>query len=73
MFRLLGFIFGLVALLVMLIGLVPLLGWLNWVNIPLAVVGLIFSSIGRSAGGRTMNSVAIIFGILRLIFGGGIV
>lgn len=71
--RFFGVILGIVSLLIMLIALVPMLGWLNWVNIPIATIGLIFSSIGNSGGGKTMNSIAIIFGILRLIFGGGIV
>ncbi len=71
--KLLGMVFGIFSLLVMVLGLIPLLGWLNWLNIPIAVIGLILSSIGKSSGGKTMCVVAIIFGILRLIFGGGIV
>ncbi|MBC7553057.1 MAG: hypothetical protein H7257_03665 [Taibaiella sp.] len=70
--RLIGSVMGVICLLLMLVGLVPLLGWVNWINIPVAIVGLIFSSMGGSAGGRTMCSVAIIVGILRLIFGGGL-
>jgi len=56
----------------MLLAFIPLLGWLNWFLIPVAIIGLIISSISASSAGKTMCAVAIIFGILRLIFGGGI-
>ncbi len=73
MFKLLGFIFGLVSLIIMLVAFIPLVGWLNWLNIPIATIGLIFSSIGGSSSGKTMNGMAIIVGVLRLMWGGGIV
>ena len=70
--KIIGFIFGVVCLIAMLIAFIPLLGWLNWIVIPLAVVGLIISSLVNSRSGKTMCIVVIIFGIFRLIFGGGL-
>jgi len=70
--KFLGLLFGILAALGMLLGFIPLLGWLNWLNIPLAIIGLIFSAIAKSSGGKVLCSVAIIFGILRLILGGGV-
>ncbi len=71
--KIIGSLFGIVCLLGMLIAFIPLLGWLNWLVIPLAVVGLIVSSLVKSSSGKTMCIVVIIFGILRLMFGGGLV
>lgn len=72
MLRIIGSLFGIVSLVLMLVAFLPLLGWLNWLVIPFAVIGLIISSLGHSSGGRTMNGVAIIVGIIRLVWGGGI-
>jgi hypothetical protein len=72
MLRILGSLFGIISLILMLVAFVPLLGWLNWLVIPFAVIGLIISSLGNSTGGRAMNGVAIIVGIIRLVWGGGI-
>ncbi len=68
-----GRIFGILSLIIMIIGLIPLFGWLNWVGIPLAILGLVLSIIGKSSGGKTICAVAIIVGLLRLIMGGGII
>lgn len=68
----LGLILGILAALGMLLAFIPLLGWLNWLNIPFAILGLIFSVIGKSRGGTILCIVAILFGILRLALGGGI-
>jgi uncharacterized membrane-anchored protein YitT (DUF2179 family) len=73
MLKFLGRLFGIVALLGMLLGFVPLFGWFNWINIPLAIIGLLFSAIGKSKGGLTISAIAILFGLLRLILGGGII
>ncbi len=70
--RILGTLWGIISLIIMLVAFIPLLGWLNWISIPIATLGLIFSSIVNSRNGKTMCIVAIIFGILRLMFGGGI-
>ncbi len=68
----LGLILGILAALGMLLAFIPLFGWLNWLNIPFAILGLIFSVIGKSRGGTILCIVAILFGILRLALGGGI-
>ena len=79
----LGLIIGILAIVVMIIGFFPCLGSLNWINIPIAVIGLIISIIAYSTlktndakGGviaaLILNGVAIFFGLLRLILGGGV-
>jgi hypothetical protein len=70
--KVVGSLLGILSLLGMLIAFIPLLGWLNWIVIPFAIIGLIICSIANSSGGKTMCIVAIIFGILRLMFGGGL-
>lgn len=67
-----GRLFGIVALLLMVIGLIPFFGWLNWIGIPLSILGLFLSAIGKSNGGMVICAVAIIVGLLRLFIGGGI-
>lgn len=68
-----GRLFGILALIGMVLGMIPLLGWLNWFNIPLAILGLLLSILGKSKGGIIICVVAIFFGLIRLIMGGGIV
>lgn len=68
-----GRLFGILALIGMVLGMIPLLGWLNWINIPLAILGLLLSIIGKSKGGIIICVVAIFFGLIRLIMGDGIV
>ena len=70
--KLVSVILGIVSLFGMLLAFIPLFGWLNWFLIPFATIGLIISSIAESGGGKIMCVVTILFGILRLIFGGGI-
>ncbi|MFZ4263261.1 hypothetical protein ACFRAE_14570 [Sphingobacterium sp. HJSM2_6] len=71
--KLLGRLFGIFAIIGMLLGMIPLLGWLNWLNIPFAILGLVFSILGKSKGGIIICIVAIFLGLLRLIIGGGII
>lgn len=72
MMKTLGLILGILAALGMLLGFIPLLGWLNWVNIPFAMIGFIVSVLGKSRPGTILTAGAIVFGILRLMLGGGI-
>ena len=67
-----GIILGVISLIIMLVGLIPLLGWLNWISIPVAIIGLIFSAFGKKSNGLKICGIVVIFGILRLILGGGI-
>jgi hypothetical protein len=80
--QIIGLILGIFAVITMFIAFIPLLGWMNWVNIPFAVLGLIFSLIGvatskgnRNAGisGIILCGIAIAFGILKLKTCGGFV
>ena len=68
-----GRIFGILALIGMVLGMIPLLGWLNWFTIPLAILGLVLSLIGKSTGGTVLCLLAIAFGVFRLVIGGGII
>jgi hypothetical protein len=68
----LSVIFGIFSVLGMLLGFIPFLGWFNWLNIPFAIIGLIFALISNSRNGKILNIIAIVIGIVRLIMGGGI-
>lgn len=81
--QILSLIWGILAILGMLIGFIPCLGAYNWINIPFAALGLIFSIIAvvnanpgesKSSGtaGLIMCASAVIFGVFRLMLGGGI-
>jgi hypothetical protein len=60
---------------------IPFLGWLNWLNIPIAGLGLILCIIGVGKGknkgigtaGIVINIILIVFGVIRLSLGGGII
>lgn len=76
-------IFGILAIVGMIIGFFPCLGSLNWLNIPFAAVGLIISIVaasqtpinqpkGNAIAGIVLCSVAMLFGLIRLIAGGGV-
>jgi len=71
--KLIGRIFAIITVVLMLVAFIPLLGWLNWLVIPFAIVGLLFSVIGKSTGGTVICCVAIVLGMLRLMLGGGII
>jgi hypothetical protein len=78
-----AFVWGLLSLAGLMVAFFPCLGSLNWLNIPFAGVGLIISLIavntastqdrGKATTGVALCSIAIVFGIIRLIAGGGIV
>jgi hypothetical protein len=66
---------------VLLLTIVPFLGWINWLNIPAALLGLIFSLIGTATGKHKGAGIAgiviccgvILFGALRLKACGGFI
>lgn len=78
----LSLIWGILAVCGMAIAFIPCLGSLNWLNIPFSVVGLIISVIalatspegkkGGAIGGLVLCAIATMFGIIRLVAGGGI-
>lgn len=81
--QVLSLVWGILAGIGMLVAFFPCLGSLNWLNIPFAAIGLIISIIalsttkqsskGGSIAGIIICAVAMIFGILRLIAGGGVI
>tara|TARA_Y100000588_G_C13828458_1_gene742523 strand:+ start:75 stop:323 length:249 start_codon:yes stop_codon:yes gene_type:complete len=80
--QVLSLVIGILAAVMMLIGFIPCLGALNWLNIPFAVLGIIISSIslataenrpkGGSIAGLVCSGMALIFGGIRLLLGGGV-
>lgn len=80
-----GLIIGILAILGMFLAFIPCIGALNWINIPFAVLGLILSiisfdqerraglSTGTSLAGIIMCAIAIFFGLIRLVLGGGVI
>ena len=76
-----GFIFAILSGLVLLLTIIPFLGWINWLNLPFAVLGLIFSLIGvataknkgLAVAGMVICGIVIILGLLRLKSCGGFI
>jgi hypothetical protein len=75
-------VLGIISIFGMLFAFIPCLGIFNWLNIPFAMIGLIISILayneedespkGNAIGGIFMCAIAIFFGSIRLIIGGGI-
>ncbi len=63
---------GVVALVIALVGFIPLLGILNWFAIPIALIGLIIGMFDARTSGRNFNAVVLVFSVVRLFLGGGI-
>lgn len=70
--NIISLLIGFVALILAAIAFFPLLGWANWVIIPLAVIGLGIGATSDRTGGRNLNIVVIVIGLVRLSIGGGI-
>jgi hypothetical protein len=78
----LSLVWGILALIGMFVAFLPCLGSLNWLNIPFSAMGLIISIIalvadkterkGGAVAGVILCSVAVLFGLIRLIAGGGV-
>lgn len=81
--QVLSLVWGVLAVTGMVIGFFPCLGALNWFNIPFAGIGIIISGIamaisghqtkGGSVAGLICCIIALFFGIIRLVLGGGVV
>jgi hypothetical protein len=75
-----GFVLSLVAGFFLLIGILPFLGWSNWfTTLPLAILGIVFSSVAVAKSRSSLATAGLVIGILvfvvaviRLILGGGI-
>lgn len=72
MFNIISILIGLFALLCAIPAFIPFLGALNWIVVPIAVIGLGFGILSSHNGGRNLNLVVIVIGVIRLILGGGI-
>ncbi len=76
-------VMGILSICGMLLGFIPCFGAFNWINIPFAVVGLIISIVAykkednlpknNAKIGIILCAIAMFFGMIRLIMGGGIV
>ncbi len=81
--QVLSLIWGILAILGMLVGFVPCLGALNWINIPFAGIGIVISGVafgtaghapkGSSVAGLVCCIIALFFGLIRLVLGGGLI
>ena len=73
-------VWGILAILGMLVGIIPCLGSVNYLNIPFAVVGLLFSILAivlsskkeLAIAGCVLCAIAIFLGYIRLNLGFGI-
>jgi hypothetical protein len=80
--QVLSVVWGILALCGMFVAFFPCLGSLNWINIPFSFVGLVISIValvttketkkGMSIAGIICCGIAMLFGLIRLIAGGGI-
>lgn len=76
----LSLVWGLLAILGMTVAIIPCLGSLNYLNIPFAVLGLLFSVFAiivsskkdLAIAGCILCAVAIFLGAIRLVLGFGI-
>src|SRR3546814_9401405 len=73
MLNIASILIGLVALLLAIPAFIPFLGWVNWLVIPIAIVGLALGAMSDRNGGRNLNIVVIVVGVVRLMLGGGII
>lgn len=81
--HILSLVWGILAALGMLVAFFPCLGSLNWLNIPFAGLGFIISLVtvlttgskskGSAIAGLVLCAIAMLFGIFRLVIGGGVV
>jgi len=70
--NLISILIGLVALAWALIAFVPLFGWMYWFVLPIALLGLAFGVLSSRRGGRNLNLLVILVGVVRLAIGHGI-
>ena len=78
----LSLVWGILSVVGMGVAFFPWLGSLNWINIPFSGIGLIVSIValarkvdekkGGSIAGIVCCGIAVLFGIIRLIAGGGV-
>lgn len=82
--QILSLVWGILSVVGMVVAFFPCLGSLNWINIPFSVIGLIVSIValskvkpeekkGSAITGIVCCGIAVLFGLIRLIMGGGVV
>jgi hypothetical protein len=77
----LSIIWGILALIGTGVAFLPLLGALNWLNVPFAVIGVIFAGVAmgnpqtrdHGIAGLVLGLASICIGLIRLRMGWGIV
>lgn len=70
--NLLSLLIGIITLPAALIAFLPLFGWMYWFIVPVAIVGLVLGLLSSHKGGRMLNLVVIVVGVVRLSIGHGI-
>lgn len=73
MLNLVSIVIGLITLPFALLSVIPLVGWLNWLIIPVALLGAGIGALSSRTSGRNLNIIVLLFGILRLWIGGGLI
>jgi len=81
--QILSLVWGILAAIGMAVAFMPCFGSLNWLNIPFSGVGVIIgivAIVSQHTGskvapivGTILCAVAVVFGLVRLILGGGVV
>lgn len=81
--QVLSLVWGILSFIGMFVAFFPCLGALNWVNIPFSGAGLILSIValvtaktpskGKAIAGVILCGIAVLFGIIRLAMGSGVV
>ncbi len=70
--NLISIVIGLVALFWGVLAFTPFLGWMYWFVIPIALLGLGFGTLSSRDGGRNLNLLVVLVGVVRLALGHGI-
>lgn len=70
--NLISILIGLVALFWGVLAFTPFLGWMYWFVIPIALLGLGFGTLSSRDGGRNLNLLVVLVGVVRLAIGHGL-
>ena len=70
--NLISILIGLFALFWGILAFTPFLGWMYWFVIPIALFGLGLGVLSSRDGGRNLNLLVVLVGVVRLVIGHGI-
>ncbi len=70
--NLISILIGLFALFWGILAFTPFLGWMYWFVIPIAILGLGLGVLSSRDGGRNLNLLVVLVGVVRLVIGHGI-